>query len=83
MTWALVIATYNRRNILLEALAHAAKQTRPPEKIVVVDSSPDAAETRALVLRDFAPVYPRIGWKYLLSEYRSSAIQLTRGDALF
>lgn len=40
-TAAVVIATYNRPEHLRTCLEHLRAQTRPPDEIVVVDSSPD------------------------------------------
>ena len=45
LTWALVIATYKRENILLRCLQLAAIQTRLPKEIIVVDASPDYEKT--------------------------------------
>lgn len=79
LTWSLIVPTYNRRNIILEALRHAATQTRKPQEIIVVDSSLDAAETKRLVEDELAIVHCDIEWKYLFSSNRSAAIQRNEG----
>ena len=37
--YAIVIVTYNRVDLLRECIAHAAKQTIPPESIIIVDNA--------------------------------------------
>lgn len=51
---AVVIPTYNRPGRLVDCLRHLASQTRRPDRIVVVDSSPDDETKRAL--REFPDV---------------------------
>lgn len=79
LSWDLVIATYCREDILLQALEHAARQTRTPQQIIVVDSSPDAEATRDRVIDGLARDHPEIRWQYVLSKNRSSAIQRNEG----
>jgi glycosyltransferase involved in cell wall biosynthesis len=79
LSWSLIIPTYNRRSVLLDALRSAVDQTRKPKEIIVVDSSADAAETKQLVEEGLATKYPDIVWKYIISSNRSSAIQRNEG----
>ena len=79
--WSLCIATLNRRSALLRTLVFAARQTRPPAQIVVVDVSDDWEESRAEVQRLLAP-YPHIALDYVTSPIRSSATQRNTGIAL-
>ena len=41
LTWALVIATYQRAHILPRCLRLAVQQTRLPTEIIVVDFEPE------------------------------------------
>lgn len=88
-TWTLGIATYNRRDVLLECLRLAATQTRPPKQIVVVDASPDRDVTRKAVMDGLAPQYPFIDWVFEDARMPSAAVQrnqcleLATGDAVF
>ena len=79
LTWALVIATYKRAHVLTRCLRLAAEQTRPPDEIIVVDASPDWAETRDLVMHSIASQHPGIRWEYVAAEERSSATQRNQG----
>jgi hypothetical protein len=73
LTWALVIATHKRNDVL------ANGQTRPPLEIVVVDASPRWENTRERVLREIAPLWPKVRWHNLEAERRSSASQRNQG----
>ena len=42
LTVAVVVPTFNRPDRVRDCLAHLTRQTVPPDRIVVVDSSPDA-----------------------------------------
>ncbi len=75
LSWALTIATYNRRHILPRCLELGATQSWPPQQIVVVDSSDDWEVTRDLIMTDLAPHYPAIEWIYEPAKLRGSAPQ--------
>ncbi|MEM1355042.1 MAG: glycosyltransferase family 2 protein [Planctomycetota bacterium] len=81
-TWALGIATYNRRDVLMQCLKLAADQTRPPAEIVVVDASKDWQATRDLVMAQLAPRYPDIRWQYEPATRPSAAVQRNQAAAL-
>jgi GT2 family glycosyltransferase len=81
-SWALVVATYNREELLPRCLRLGAAQTRPPLEIVVVDSSPGWEKTRDRVLREIAPRHTGIRWRYVEAERRSSASQRNQGVRL-
>lgn len=89
LTWALVIATYKRSEILPRTLKLAVEQTRPPSEIIVVDASPDWHETRDWVMRGLAPASPGIEWRYVqarrasASAQRNQGIELATADVLF
>jgi glycosyltransferase involved in cell wall biosynthesis len=79
LTWALVVATYMREDVLPRCLRLGAAQTRPPLEIIVVDSSPGWESTRERVLHEIAPRWPGIRWHYVKAERRSSASQRNQG----
>lgn len=81
-TWALAIATYNRRDVLMQCLKLAAAQTRPPIEIVVVDASKDWDVTRDKVLDELAPQYPGIKWVYEQARRPSAAVQRNQASEL-
>ena len=74
-TWALGIATYNRREVLMQCLKLAAAQTRPPNEIVVVDASKDWEVTRDQMMSELAPQYPDIHWVFEQARRPSAAVQ--------
>ncbi len=74
LTLSLCIPTYNRRDVLLRALEFALSQTRPPEQIVIADSSDDWSETRQAA-QALCASHPHIKLDYLESTQRSSATQ--------
>jgi glycosyltransferase involved in cell wall biosynthesis len=89
LTWALVVATYMREDVLARCLRLGAAQTRPPVEIIVVDSSPEWESTRERVLREIAPLWPGIGWHYVkaarrgLPSQRNQGIRAASADVLF
>ncbi|WOP17214.1 glycosyltransferase [Raineyella sp. LH-20] len=54
LTTAVIIATYNRPDRVRDCLDHLARQSTAPDRVIVVDSSPDARTER--VVRDFPDV---------------------------
>lgn len=82
LSWALVIATYQRQTILPVCLKLAAEQTRKPSEIIVVDSSDDWEHTRHKVMDELAAHHPEIRWVYVAAEQRSSAFQRNQGTQL-
>jgi glycosyltransferase involved in cell wall biosynthesis len=79
LTWAFVVVTYMREDVLPRCLRLAAAQTRPPLEIIIVDSSPGWMSTRERVLREIAPLWPGIRWHYVEAVRRSSASQRNQG----
>lgn len=45
-TWALALATYNRGDMVYEAIPRALGQTEPPTELVVIDASDDGKTIR-------------------------------------
>jgi GT2 family glycosyltransferase len=82
LSWSLVVATYNRRQVLRRCLQLAAMQTRPPLEIIVVDSSPDWEVTRDLILKEVAGNHPAIRWEYVQARRRSGTVQRNQGIRL-
>jgi glycosyltransferase involved in cell wall biosynthesis len=89
LTWALVIATYQRKHILPRCLKLAAKQTRPPQEIIVVDASPDWEDNRDLITEELAAFYRMNCLTYVkatrpsLTAQRNQGIALATADVLF
>jgi glycosyltransferase involved in cell wall biosynthesis len=79
LTWALVVATYMREDVLPRCLRLGAAQSRPPLEIIVVDSSPGWESTRERVLREIAPLWPGIRWHYVEAVRRSLTSQRNQG----
>jgi GT2 family glycosyltransferase len=82
LSWAVVVATYNRGNVLPECLRLAAEQTSPPSEIVVVDASEDWCETRDLIKKQLQDSCSGIQLYYVQAEEASSATQRNQGTAL-
>jgi len=82
LSWSLVIPTYCREDVLPKTLGYAASQSRKPKEIIIVDSSPNAEETRRLIEDEFAVKYPDVEMKYILSSNRSAAVQRNEGIVL-
>jgi glycosyltransferase involved in cell wall biosynthesis len=78
-TWTLVVATYNRDEVLPRCLRLAAAQNRPPLEIIVVDASPGWESTRERILGEMAPLWPGIRWHYVKAERRSLTSQRNQG----
>ncbi|MEM6393860.1 MAG: glycosyltransferase [Planctomycetota bacterium] len=89
LTWALVIATYNRPEVLARCLRCAVGQSRPPAEIVVIDGS-DGWETsadaaRVLVNEQQAPialVYEPAAERSLTAQ-RNQGVERASADVLF
>jgi glycosyltransferase involved in cell wall biosynthesis len=79
LTWALVVPTYKREDVLPRCLRLGAGQSRPPLEIIVVDASPGWQSTREQVLREIAPRWPGIRWRYVEAERRSLPSQRNQG----
>jgi glycosyltransferase involved in cell wall biosynthesis len=79
LTWSLVVATYNRRSVLMEALYFAATQSRTPKQIIIVDSSPDADATKNILEKQLFTKFCKIEWLFIKSKNKSAAIQRNEG----
>ena len=83
LTWALVIATYQRAHILPRCLRLAVQQTRLPMEIIVVDSSQNWEETRdAIKAKLIVALSRRFVGRMSLRNRRSSASQRNQGVRL-
>lgn len=89
LSWALVIATYKREYILPRCLRLAAKQTRLPKEIIVVDGSPEWEKTRDIIQEEFSRNFGQINLQYLkanrlsLPSQRNQGIKASSADILF
>ena len=71
-TVTVVIPTYNRMGLLSRALTSVARQTRPPDEVVLVDDG-STDDTERLIRRQFPDV------RYLQQENRGVAAARNRG----
>src|SRR5438552_18364771 len=89
LSWSLVVATYNRKDVLSRCLALAAGQHRRPLEIIVVDASPDWAATRARVMTELSAHHHHVHWEYVqarrrcLTAQRNQGVRLSHADVLF
>lgn len=89
LSWSLVVATYARHEVLAVAVGLAARQSRPPREIVVVDGSVDWESGRARVAASLSEAGYRGTLRYEpavalgLPQQRNQAISLASGDVLF
>jgi GT2 family glycosyltransferase len=82
LSWALVVATYGREKVLPMSIRLAVRQTRPPQEIVIVDSSDNWEEIREHILSTVAVEHPEIRWIYVAAERRSTTLQRNQGILL-
>ncbi|MCH2163975.1 MAG: glycosyltransferase [Marinovum sp.] len=89
LSWTLTICTFNRLHFLVETLAFAVVQTRPPAEIIIVDASDAWQEHRAAVQEQFAEHWKSINLVYAEAEVRSltfqrnQAMRLATSDIVF
>ena len=81
-TWALVVCTYRRADVLLRCLRAGVRQTIPPIEIIVVDASPDWDEARDRVMHEIAANAPPVNWRYVRANIPSLPAQRNQGIAL-
>ena len=80
-SWALVICTYRRADVLLRCLRAAMQQTVPPIEVIVVDASPDWSQTRERVKREVAGE-TAVRWQYVPADVAGLPAQRNQGIAL-
>ena len=61
---AAVLATYNRRDLLIESLAAVQSQSRPPDSVIVVDNASDDGSAGAVRARFPAVQVAELGANY-------------------
>jgi glycosyltransferase involved in cell wall biosynthesis len=81
-TWALVVCTYRRADVLLRCLRAALRQTVPPIEVIVVDASPNWEQSRDRVMREIAADAPAVNWRYVKADIPSLPAQRNQGIAL-
>lgn len=79
LTWALVVATYQREKILPQCLKLAAEQTRPPVEVIIVDASDNWETTRDQVMAEIASTAPHIRWVYVPAKQKGTTVQRNQG----
>jgi glycosyltransferase involved in cell wall biosynthesis len=89
LTWSLVVATYRREFILPHCIMLAARQSRPPKEIAVVDASPDWQSSRERISREIECSHPHIRFVYeraiqpSLTAQRNQGLDLATADVVF
>lgn len=79
LSWGLVIATYQREQVLLQCLKLAAEQTRKPVEIIVVDASNQWKTTYDKLMSEIAPMNSEIRWVYVPATQRGLPLQRNQG----
>jgi GT2 family glycosyltransferase len=87
LTWSLVIATYQRPEMLATCISMALAQTRPPTEVVVVDGSDSWKSNRTLIQGLTEPAGVPLDYEPAVfrssSAQRNQGIDRARGDVLF
>lgn len=89
LTWGLVIATYNRQDVLPRAVRCALRQTAPLSEIVIVDASDDWQDTRQAIERviEQEGASPRLVYEQARvrssTHQRNQGIEQAQADILF
>lgn len=81
LSWALVIATYSRTDVLAQCLRFALVQSRPPDEVIIVDASADF-EVAKTAIAAVAGDYPRTRLIHQAAKRRSIPAQRNQGVAL-
>ncbi|MDX2230651.1 MAG: glycosyltransferase family 2 protein [Leptolyngbyaceae cyanobacterium bins.349] len=79
LSWALVVATYQREKILPQCLKLAVEQTRQPSEVIVIDASENWESTRSHVMTEVAAIAPHIRWEYVQAKQRGLPLQRNQG----
>lgn len=86
LTWALVVATYNRPDDLRTCVLHAVNQSIPPAEIIVIDASDKWDENKVLVEKDLDIISNSLASRPILryqpAEIQSAAAQRNQGALL-
>jgi GT2 family glycosyltransferase len=72
LTWAMGFVTYRRDDTLPTAIRLAAKQTRPPAEVIVVDASPETRYMRGVVMDALDETCPAVPIRYIAYPDRPS-----------
>jgi glycosyltransferase involved in cell wall biosynthesis len=78
-SWGLVIATYNREQILPTCLKLALEQTQKPEEIIVIDASIHWEETRKKILAQLKNELSVVRFIYTSAENKGLTLQRNQG----
>ncbi|MBF2029633.1 MAG: glycosyltransferase family 2 protein [Oscillatoriales cyanobacterium C42_A2020_001] len=79
LSWGLIVATYQREQILPQCLKLAVEQTRKPTEIIVIDASDNWESTRDKVMSEIATTAPDIRWIYTAANQRGLPLQRNQG----
>lgn len=82
LTWGLLIATYNRQQVLPRAVRCAVRQDPPPAEVIIVDGSDDWGQTRSQIEQLLEEEGCKARLVYERAEVLSSTTQRNQGIAL-
>jgi hypothetical protein len=74
LTWSLIIATLNRRDVLIDSLKFNLKQSRSALQLIIVDASQDWQTTHDAIIKNFSEAIETIELLYIPSD----EVSLTR-----
>jgi len=89
LTWALVVATYQREKILPQCIQLAVEQTCQPAEVIIIDASDHWERSRDKIFSEIASLAPHIRWIYVpakqtgLPLQRNQGMDLATADILF
>ncbi len=75
LTWGLLICSLNRDEEVMRGVKLALTQTRPPDEIVIVHSSPEWEKSKARLEAELGNAIDGIRWRYVGSARGSSSMQ--------
>lgn len=79
LSWGLIVATYQREQILPQCLKLAVEQTRKPAEIIVIDAGDNWESTRDKIMAEIAVTAPDIRWVYTPAKQRGLPLQRNQG----
>jgi GT2 family glycosyltransferase len=82
LAYSVVIATYNRHDILPVCMEHVLRQDRLPREIIIVDATPRWEEMATRIAGMVRSAAPGVSVRYTAARERSSSVQRNQGIAL-
>lgn len=79
LSWALVVATYNRPDLLCRCVKMALRQTRLPVEIIIIDGSRDWEGNKKAIEKECGAMMDGIRFEFQPAKKLSSAFQRNQG----